>query len=244
MKENNTVVIPFNSLRPAPSSIQLLQKALEKDVPVGVIGFPNTGKATFIQALKASRLFPNVISAPGVCFAETSLDHESARVLLRNYSSSTSVPKPETTIDAIVSRISKNNITKVYGLPYHLDNKDLLVQYARKNNYLRRGGIADTTNSARGMIQDWYMDKIPYFTTPLDAGSCKVSSEEELCLEEAKDIERIRIITYPSVGVKMDMIGLPKGYELATGEEKEDEIMSDDDDDNFIDSDFSEDEVL
>ena len=48
-------VIPFNSIKPAPESMSLLSKALSKHQSVGVVGFPNSGKSTFIDAIKKSK---------------------------------------------------------------------------------------------------------------------------------------------------------------------------------------------
>lgn len=77
--------------------------------------------------------------------------------------------------------------------------------------------MPDTVNSARCIIQEWYDDKIAYFSVPSVEKEVKFTKGMQKILDELvlrKDMGKLlyKVKPYSSVPVKMDMAALPKWY--------------------------------
>lgn len=160
-----------------------------KHVSVGLVGFPNAGKSSVINALKrknvckaapvpgetriwqfvslTKRIF--LIDCPGVvpqCSGD--FEHDQNK-LLRGVVRAEKVDQPSQYIDGMLSRIKKEYIIKRYKFPEDAkwdDAEDFLSQLATKMGKLLKGGNPDIETAARVCIYDWQRGRIPYFEVP------------------------------------------------------------------------------
>lgn len=150
-------------------------------IVVGVIGYPNVGKSSIINALKRSRavgvsprpgfttsmqevvLDRNVrlLDSPGVVF-----DDESA--LLGNCVDADSIEDPIPPVDALLKRCDQQSLIMAYNIPAFPpgDTMVFLSMVARSYGRVLKGGIPDKVGAARSVLRDWNHGKIPYYTVP------------------------------------------------------------------------------
>jgi nuclear GTP-binding protein len=150
-------------------------------IVVGVIGYPNVGKSSIINALKRSRavgvsprpgfttsmqevvLDRNVrlLDSPGVVF-----DDESA--VLGNCVDADSIGDPIPAVDALLKRCDQQSLIMTYNIPAFPpgDTMVFLSMVARSHGRVLKGGIPDKIGAARSVLKDWNHGKIPYFTVP------------------------------------------------------------------------------
>ena len=150
-------------------------------IVVGVIGFPNVGKSSIINALKRTRavgvsprpgftksmqevvLDKNVrlLDSPGVVF-----DDKSA--LLGNCVDAESLQDPIPAISALLERCDHSSLIMTYNIPSFPkdDVMMFLAMVARAYGRVGKGGIPDKMAAARSVLKDWNTGKIPYYTAP------------------------------------------------------------------------------
>ncbi|CAJ1954399.1 unnamed protein product [Cylindrotheca closterium] len=148
---------------------------------VGVIGYPNTGKSSIINALKRSRavgvsprpgfttsmqevvLDRNVrlLDSPGVVF-----DDKSA--LLGNCVDPDSIDDPIPPVDALLKRCNPQSLIMTYNIPAFPKGNTMmfLAMVAKSYGRVLKGGIPDKIGAARSVLKDWNHGKIPYYTVP------------------------------------------------------------------------------
>jgi nuclear GTP-binding protein len=159
-------------------------------IVVGVIGYPNTGKSSIINALKRSRavgvsarpgftthmqevvLDKNVslLDCPGVVF-----DDKSA--LLGNCVDAESIEDPIPPVEALLKRCNQQSLIMTYNIPAFPpgDTMMFLAMVARSYGRVLKGGVPDKVGAARTILKDWNSGKIPYYTVPPeDAGEAQV----------------------------------------------------------------------
>jgi nuclear GTP-binding protein len=159
-------------------------------IVVGVIGYPNVGKSSIINALKRSRavgvsprpgfttsmqevvLDRNVrlLDSPGVVF-----DDESA--VLGNCVDADSIRDPIPPVDALLKRCDQQSLIMTYNIPAFPpgDTMVFLSMVARSHGRVLKGGIPDKIGAARSVLKDWNHGKIPYFTVPPNDAEPEVS---------------------------------------------------------------------
>eukprot|EP00339_Tiarina_fusa_P001427 CAMPEP_0117019752 /NCGR_PEP_ID=MMETSP0472-20121206/15107_1 /TAXON_ID=693140 ORGANISM="Tiarina fusus, Strain LIS" /NCGR_SAMPLE_ID=MMETSP0472 /ASSEMBLY_ACC=CAM_ASM_000603 /LENGTH=536 /DNA_ID=CAMNT_0004724785 /DNA_START=97 /DNA_END=1707 /DNA_ORIENTATION=- len=150
-------------------------------IVVGVIGYPNVGKSSIINALKRCRavgvsprpgfttsmqevvLDRNVrlLDSPGVVF-----DDKSA--LLGNCVDAESIQDPIPPVDALLKRCNMQSLIMTYNIPAFPpgDTMMFLAMVARSYGRVLKGGIPDKIGAARSVLRDWNSGKIPYYTVP------------------------------------------------------------------------------
>lgn len=116
--------------------LEFYGKKVKKDSKFGVIGFPNTGKSTLLEALETLDI--ELVEAPGIMFSRTTDLKEANAVILRNFSKASSLPDPEKNIQGLLDQFDEDIITQMYKLPPVLNTQDLLMQFARFNGFIRR----------------------------------------------------------------------------------------------------------
>eukprot|EP00980_Cylindrotheca_fusiformis_P022328 scaffold9191_cov114-Cylindrotheca_fusiformis.AAC.23 len=148
---------------------------------VGVIGYPNVGKSSIINALKRSRavgvsprpgfttsmqevvLDRNVrlLDSPGVVFDDRS-------ALLGNCVDPDSIDDPIPPVDALLKRCNPQSLIMTYNIPgFPAGNTMMfLAMVAKSNGRVLKGGIPDKIGAARSVLKDWNNGKIPYYTVP------------------------------------------------------------------------------
>jgi hypothetical protein len=143
---------------------------------VGVLGYPNTGKSSLINALKGSkaaktsplsgytkseqwvRIDPRImmIDSPGVVpFGEK---EELKHILIATTDYSSAEDPDLLAMDLI--KIYRGRIEMHYGVNFGMDPEKTLGEIALKHRKLKRGGLPDTETMGRIIIKDWQAGRI------------------------------------------------------------------------------------
>ncbi|KAL6701420.1 GTP-binding protein [Trichoderma pleuroticola] len=171
------------------SLIQLLRQfsALHTDrkqISVGLIGGPNTGKSSIINTLSKKKVctvapIPGetkvwqyvslmkriyLIDCPGI--VPPSGTDTPTDLVLRGVVRVEKVEHPEQYIDALLSRVKKHHMEKTYDVKGWENGTELLEVLARKAGRLLRGGEPDLDGVAKMMLNDFMRGKIPWYTPP------------------------------------------------------------------------------
>ncbi len=150
-------------------------------IVVGIVGYPNVGKSSIINALKRSRavgvsprpgftttmqevvLDRNVrlLDSPGVVF-----DDKTA--LLGNCVDADSIDDPIPPVDALLQRCKPESLMMTYNIPAFPQGNTMmfLAMVAKSYGRVLKGGIPDKIGAARSVLKDWNQGKIPYYTIP------------------------------------------------------------------------------
>jgi len=150
-------------------------------IVVGIVGYPNVGKSSIINALKRSRavgvsprpgfttsmqevvLDRNVtlLDSPGVVF-----DDKTA--LLGNCVDADSIDDPIPPVDALLKRCKPESLMMTYNIPAFPQGNTMmfLAMVAKSYGRVLKGGIPDKIGAARSVLKDWNQGKIPYYTVP------------------------------------------------------------------------------
>eukprot|EP00756_Hemistasia_phaeocysticola_P013009 Hpha_TRINITY_DN15243_c2_g2::TRINITY_DN15243_c2_g2_i1::g.65951::m.65951/K14538/NUG1, GNL3; nuclear GTP-binding protein len=153
-------------------------------ITVGVIGYPNVGKSSIINALKRRSVVGvgntagfttaaqevhlqqhiKVMDCPGVVVGEG----DDADVVLRNAMKVDQVVDPVRPVELIWDRCGAQRLSTSYQLPAaELHSFDAFVRVlGQKWGRLRRGGDAIAEDVCRQVLRDWNDGKIPFFTVP------------------------------------------------------------------------------
>ncbi|KAL4960439.1 putative GTPase NOG2 [Aspergillus stella-maris] len=171
------------------SLIQLLRQfsslhSDRKQISVGFIGYPNTGKSSIINTLRKKKVctvapIPGetkvwqyitlmkriyLIDCPGV--VPPSQTDTPEDILLRGVVRVENVENPEQYIPAILKRVQPKHLERTYGIKETSDSIEFLSILARKGGRLLRGGEPDLDGVAKMVINDFLRGKIPWFTPP------------------------------------------------------------------------------
>ncbi|KYK56057.1 GTP-binding protein [Drechmeria coniospora] len=169
------------------SLIQLLRQfsslhSDRKQISVGLIGGPNTGKSSIINTLLKKKVctvapIPGetkvwqyvslmkriyLIDCPGV--VPPSSTDTPTDLILRGVVRVEKVDQPEQYIPAILSRVKRSHMEKTYDLRGWETSTELLDLLARKSGRLLRGGEPDLDGVAKMMLNDFMRGRIPWFT--------------------------------------------------------------------------------
>jgi len=150
-------------------------------IVVGVIGYPNVGKSSIINALKRTRAV-GVSPRPGftTCMQEVVLDRnvrlldspgvvfDDQSAMLGNCVDAESLDDPIPSVSALLKRCNHASILMTYNIPNFPtgDVMMFLAMVARSYGRVLKGGIPDKVAAARMVLKDWNTGKIPYYTVP------------------------------------------------------------------------------
>ncbi|KAK1141552.1 GTPase required for pre-60S ribosomal subunit nuclear export and maturation [Aspergillus melleus] len=171
------------------SLIQLLRQfsslhADRKQIAVGFIGYPNTGKSSIINTLRKKKVctvapIPGetkvwqyitlmkriyLIDCPGVVPPNQNDSPED--ILLRGVVRVENVENPEQYIPAILKRVQPKHLERTYGVKNAEEPIEFLSVLARKGGRLLRGGEPDLDGVAKMVINDFLRGKLPWYTPP------------------------------------------------------------------------------
>lgn len=155
-----------------------------KQISVGFIGYPNTGKSSVINALRSKKVC-NVapiagetkvwqyitlmrkvylIDCPGVVPPKDESDEEK---VLRGVVRIEHVTSPEDYIPALLDRVKPRYLERTYKIFKYENHIDFLEQMARRAGRLLKGGEPDINSVAKMVLNDWQRGKLPYFVPPI-----------------------------------------------------------------------------
>ncbi|KEF53848.1 uncharacterized protein A1O9_10250 [Exophiala aquamarina CBS 119918] len=175
-----------------------------KQISVGFIGYPNTGKSSIINTLRKKRVctvapIPGetkvwqyitlmkriyLIDCPGVVPPSQSDSEED--ILLRGVVRVENVEHPAQYVEAVLRRTQTRHIERTYEMKaseYDNDPIEFLSILARKGGRLLKGGEPDVDGVAKMVLNDFLRGKIPWFTPPP-----KKEGGDAAEVEEAKDV--------------------------------------------------------
>lgn len=159
-----------------------------KQISVGLIGGPNTGKSSIINTLLKKKVctvapIPGetkvwqyvtlmkriyLIDCPGVV-PPTNQDTPTDLVL-RGVVRVEKVDNPEQYIPALLKKVKRRHMEKTYDLTNWTNAVELLELLARKGGRLLKGGEPDLDGVAKMMLNDFMRGRIPWFTPPPFSG--------------------------------------------------------------------------
>ncbi|KAJ3195674.1 GTPase required for pre-60S ribosomal subunit nuclear export and maturation [Irineochytrium annulatum] len=194
------------------SLIQLLRQfstlhSDKKQISVGFIGYPNTGKSSIINTLRAKKVcnvapIPGetkvwqyitlmkriyLIDCPGV--VHPSSDDSETDIVLKGVVRVENIKTPEDHIPAILERVRDDYIRRTYDVERWDDHWDLLAQVAKRSGKLLKGAEPDTMTVAKMILNDWLRGRIPYFAMPPEKeGGDEEAGEEK---REGPGVEQI-----------------------------------------------------
>lgn len=222
-----------------------------KQISVGFIGYPNTGKSSIINTLRKKRVctvapIPGetkvwqyitlmkriyLIDCPGVVPPSQSDSEED--ILLRGVVRVENVEHPAQYVEAVLRRTQTRHIERTYEMKaseYDNDPIEFLSILARKGGRLLKGGEPDVDGVAKMVLNDFLRGKIPWFTPPP-----KKEGGDTANVEEAKDV----------VEGREGRLGEMPGKRKAAGPEpdqEDDDEVDESDTDNSAEKDASNDD--
>lgn len=155
----------------------------KKQISVGFIGYPNVGKSSIINTLKAKKVC-NVapiagetkvwqyitlmrriylIDCPGVVHPSGDTDTD---IVLKGIVRVENVKDPEDHIPTVLERVKKEYLIKTYKIDEWTDCEDFLKRMAERMGKLLKRGEPDTNTIAKMILNDWQRGKLPYFVKP------------------------------------------------------------------------------
>ncbi|KAL8800027.1 MAG: hypothetical protein Q9182_005468 [Xanthomendoza sp. 2 TL-2023] len=171
------------------SLIQLLRQfsslhSDRKQISVGFIGYPNTGKSSIINTLRKKKVctvapIPGetkvwqyitlmkriyLIDCPGV--VPPNANDSEQDILLRGVVRVENVENPHVYIPAVFKKTKPQHIERTYDIRGFKDSTEFLELLARKAGRLLKGGEADVDGVAKMVLNDFLRGKIPWFTPP------------------------------------------------------------------------------
>lgn len=184
------------------SLIQLLRQfsslhSDKKQISVGFIGYPNTGKSSIINTLKAKKVctvapIPGetkvwqyitlmkriyLIDCPGV--VPPNVDDGEVDIILKGSVRVEKMSNPEDTIPTILERVRHEYLKRTYGLQGWEDHTDFLEQIARKTGKLLKKGEPDVHNVSIMVLNDWLRGRIPFYVPPPESVEPLTAEQKE-----------------------------------------------------------------
>lgn len=159
-------------------AIMRLSKAKSKEkIVVGVLGYPNTGKSSVINALKgrhSAKASPFAGYTKGKQFVKISekvllvdtpgvipfKEEDEVKHAIISSVNPDKIKDPESVGERIIGFIGDKGLSKVYGDVIGKNPEETLEKIAVRLGKIKKGGIPDTETGARILIKDWQRGKL------------------------------------------------------------------------------------
>lgn len=150
-------------------------------ITVGVVGYPNCGKSSLVNALRKARV-TTVNQHPGttkacqeikvdksiICFDSPGVipvnQEETNTLVLRKAIKVDELVDAVGPVEELLHKVQMNDVLKLYHIAQYKNSEEMLQQLAKKKAALRAGGKANIDDAARTVLRDFMNGKIKYFT--------------------------------------------------------------------------------
>ncbi|CAG4947211.1 unnamed protein product [Parnassius apollo] len=155
----------------------------KKQISVGLIGYPNVGKSSVINTLRAKkvckvapiagetkvwqyitlmrRIF--LIDCPGIVYPSAETDTEK---VLKGVVRVELVQNPEDYIEEVIKRVRKDYLIKTYKVDGWETSTEFLEKLAARTGKLLKKGEPDIAQVAKMVLNDWQRGKLPFYVAP------------------------------------------------------------------------------
>ncbi|EWC44688.1 nucleolar GTP-binding protein 2 [Drechslerella stenobrocha 248] len=177
-----------------------------KQISVGLIGYPNSGKSSIINTLRKKKVctvapIPGetkvwqyvtltkkifLIDCPGI--VPPSQSDTTTDILLRGVVRAEKVENPAQYISALLDKCKIHHVERTYEIKGWKDPNQFLEILARKGGRLLKGGEPDYDGVAIMVINDFLRGKLPWFT-PNETGN---NGQEGSARESDGEVKRKR----------------------------------------------------
>jgi nuclear GTP-binding protein len=181
------------------SLIQLLRQfsklhSDKKQISVGFIGYPNTGKSSIINTLRKKKVcnvapVPGetkiwqyitlmkriyLIDCPGIVYP--SPEDTDSDIILKGVVRVENIKNPEDHIPALMKRVKREYLKRTYEVDCEdwNDHIEFLEKVAKKYGKLLKGGEADLHIISKMILNDWLRGQIPFFVPPPEVDESKL----------------------------------------------------------------------
>ena len=155
-----------------------------KQISVGFIGYPNTGKSSVINALRSKKVCKTapiagetkvwqyitlmrkiyLIDCPGI--VPPGKGESDTEKVLRGVVRVEHLETPEDYVEEVLNRCKQKYVSRQYKIFSWKDHMDFLEQLAKKSGRLGKGGEPDINVVSKSVLNDWNRGKLPFFTPP------------------------------------------------------------------------------
>lgn len=180
----------------------------KKQISVGFIGYPNVGKSSIINSLRAKKVCKvapiagetkvwqyvtlmkriYLVDCPGVVYPTAATPTE---FVLKGVVRVEQVKSPEDYIPALLERVKPDYIKSTYKVEDWPNAENFLEQIARKSGKLLKGGEPDLGTVAKMVLNDWQRGKIPYFVKPPGCENEEPTSKEDKKPENKDEMAKL-----------------------------------------------------
>lgn len=179
-----------------------------KQISVGFIGYPNTGKSSIINTLRKKKVctvapIPGetkiwqyitlmkriyLIDCPGVVPPSNNDSEED--ILLRGVVRVENVENPSQYIESVLRRTEPRHVERLYEVQGYETATEFLELLGRKAGRLLKGGEPDVNGVAKMVLNDFIRGKLPWFTPPphdgFEEGKNEKNEKSEKSIEGQK----------------------------------------------------------
>lgn len=154
---------------------EIMKKAPKGRFRVGVLGYPNTGKSSVINALKGKSSAPTapisgytksiqlirvtnrmyLLDSPGVFPYHEKDEAKHVMIAAKTF---TNLKDPENSVLGLIEAVPA--IEQYYRAKHHKDPQETLEEIAVNIRKLKKGGVPDTNTASRIILRDWQEGKI------------------------------------------------------------------------------------
>ncbi|RYP73236.1 hypothetical protein DL769_004256 [Monosporascus sp. CRB-8-3] len=258
------LIFVLNKCDLVPTSVALHKD--RKQISVGFIGYPNTGKSSIINTLRKKKVctvapIPGetkvwqyitlmkriyLIDCPGI--VPPNMNDTPQDILLRGVVRVEGVENPEQYIPAVLAKVKPHHMERTYELKGWNDHIHFLELLARKGGRLLKGGEPDVDGVAKMVLNDFMRGKIPWYTpAPAAEGEEKgLEGREGRLGEMSKKRKRDDLESVPGASAEAPKVASAVGKNDDDDEEfegfgSEDDSASNSEDDEGAEKDQSED---
>ncbi|TID22945.1 nucleolar gtp-binding 2 protein [Venturia nashicola] len=159
-----------------------------KQVSAGLIGYPNSGKSSIINTLRAKQVCTTapvpgetkiwqyitltkriyLIDCPGV--VPPNANDSAEDILLRGVVRVEAVENPAQYVEAALKRVQKKHLDRTYGLDpdSYTTSDEFLEVLARRRGKLHKANVPDFDGIAVTVLREFLRGKIPWYVPPPD----------------------------------------------------------------------------